>query len=125
MTCSGGFDTCNTILSRRQVLRKNFTDGEYFSSPNYYGRSSGGSSKLHLSDAYPGYFTQTLSNGIKLEATSTRRAGLERFTFPKGSGKPYLVLDLSNDLPFSFHGGNLTIDANAGRVMLGGLWQSR
>ena len=53
-----------------------------------------------LEDASPGYFTSTLNNDIKMEATSTRRAGLERFTFPRGS-KPYFVLDLSNDLPAS------------------------
>ena len=51
-------------------------------------------------DAAPGYFTSTLNNDIKMEATSTRRAGLELFTFPKGS-KPYFVLDLANDLPAS------------------------
>ena len=48
-----------------------------------------------FTDAYPGYFSLTLDNDIQMEATSTRRAGLERFTFPKGS-TPYFVLDLAN-----------------------------
>lgn len=74
--------------------------------------------------ASPGYFAQTLDNGIKMEATSTRRAGLERFTFPKGS-KPYFVLDLANDLPASFAGGRMDIDPVKGRITLGGLWGSR
>ena len=59
-----------------------------------------------------------------MEATATRRAGLERFTFPSGS-KPYFVLDLANDLPESFAGGQLTIDPEKGRITIGGRWRSR
>lgn len=59
-----------------------------------------------------------------MEATATRRAGLERFTFPTGS-KPYFVLDLANDLPASFAGGTLDIDPDAGRIKLGGSYGSR
>ena len=59
-----------------------------------------------------------------MEATATRRAGLERFTFPAGV-KPYFVLDLANDLPNSFAGGILDIDAGKGRITIGGLWGSR
>ena len=59
-----------------------------------------------------------------MEATATRRAGLERFTFPSGS-KPYFVLDLANDLPVSFKGGRLTIDPEKGRITIGGRWGSR
>ena len=75
-------------------------------------------------DASPGYFSLTLDNDIKMEATATRRAGLERFTFPPGS-KPYFVLDLSNDLPRSFAGGQLNIDPQQGRITIGGKWGSR
>jgi len=59
-----------------------------------------------------------------MEATATRRAGLERFTFPDGS-KPYFVLDLANDLPASFAGGSLNIDPAKGRITIGGRWGSR
>ena len=59
-----------------------------------------------------------------MEATATRRAGLERFTFPSGS-KPYFVLDLANDLQESFQGGQLTIDPDKGRITIGGRWGSR
>ena len=59
-----------------------------------------------------------------MEATATRRAGLERFTFPSGS-KPYFVLDLANDLPVSFKGGQLTIDPEKGRITIGGRWGPR
>ncbi|KAI0630406.1 glycoside hydrolase family 92 protein [Trametes polyzona] len=100
MVCPGGFDTCPVTLAARERFRKNNTD-----------------------DASPGYFSQTLDNGIKMEATSTRRAGLERFTFPKGS-KPYFVLDLANDLPASFAGGRMDIDPEKGRITMGGLWGS-
>lgn len=75
-------------------------------------------------DASPGYFAQTLDNNIKMEATATRRAGLERFTFPTGA-KPYFVLDLANDLPNSFAGGTLNIDPGKGRITIGGQWGSR
>lgn len=76
------------------------------------------------SDATPGYFSLTLNNSIQMEATATRRAGLERFTFPANS-QPYFVLDLANDLPASFNGGELTIDPTQGRIMIGGQWGSR
>ena len=59
-----------------------------------------------------------------MEATSTRRAGLERFTFPNGN-TPFFTLDLANDLPRSFKGGNMTIDPVAGRITIGGFWGSR
>lgn len=100
LLCPGGFNTCTTILAARQRLRKPNTD-----------------------DASPGYFAQTLDNNIKMEATATRRAGLERFTFPAGS-KPYFVLDLANDLPNSFAGGEMNIDPEKGRITLGGKWGS-
>ncbi|KIP11580.1 glycoside hydrolase family 92 protein [Phlebiopsis gigantea 11061_1 CR5-6] len=100
LLCPGGFDTCTTSLDARQRFRKNNTD-----------------------NASPGYFSLTLDNDIQMEATSTRRAGLERFTFPKNS-KPYFVLDLANDLPGTFAGGTLDIDSHSGRITLGGLWGS-
>ncbi|EJD03194.1 glycoside hydrolase family 92 protein [Fomitiporia mediterranea MF3/22] len=101
LLCPRGFHTCTTLLTARERFRKNNTD-----------------------DASPGYFAQTLDNNIKMEATSTRRAGLERFTFPKGS-KPYFALDLANDLPASFAGGTMDLDPEKGRVTIGGFWGSR
>ncbi|OAX37357.1 glycoside hydrolase family 92 protein [Rhizopogon vinicolor AM-OR11-026] len=100
LLCPGGFDTCTTRLAARETYRMNDTD-----------------------DAYPGYFSLTLDNGIKMEATSTRRAGLERFTFPQG-WKPYFVIDLANDLPASFAGGILNIDPVNSRITIGGHWGS-
>ncbi|KAJ7105408.1 glycoside hydrolase family 92 protein [Mycena crocata] len=100
LLCPNGFDTCATSLNRRQRLRK-----------------------LNTDLASPGYFAQTLDNNIKMEATATRRAGLERFTFPSGS-KPYFVLDLANDLPNSFAGGSMNIDPTKGQITIGGSWGS-
>ncbi|KAF7289322.1 Glycoside hydrolase family 92 protein [Mycena indigotica] len=100
LLCPGGFDTCTTRLAARQRKRKPNTDV-----------------------ASPGYFAQTLDNGLRMEATATRRAGLERFTFPANS-KPYFVLDLANDLPASFAGGSLDIDPDKGRITIGGRWGS-
>ncbi|KAG2125085.1 hypothetical protein DEU56DRAFT_962853 [Suillus clintonianus] len=57
-------------------------------------------------DAYPGYFSLNLDNDIKIEAMSTRRAGLERFTFPRGS-KPVIG------------GGTLDINPENGRITIG------
>ncbi|KAI0916410.1 hypothetical protein AcW1_008859 [Taiwanofungus camphoratus] len=100
LMCPDGFYSCTVRLDERERYRKNNTD-----------------------EAYPGYFAQTLDNDIKMEATSTRRAGLERFTFPNGA-KPYFTLDLANDLPQSFAGGSLYIDPVLGRIIIGGLWGS-
>ncbi|KAG5641847.1 hypothetical protein DXG03_004106 [Asterophora parasitica] len=122
LLCPNGFDTCTTTLAARQRLRKPSTDGESILSR----RESQGqllSIWMRPSDASPGYFAQTLDNDIKMEATPTRRAGLERFTFPVGS-KPYFVLDLANDLPVSFAGGMLNIDPDKGRITIGGRWGS-
>ena len=121
LLCPGGFITCTTTLAARERLRK----------PDSDGMSSLECAcdilccwTLGAIDASPGYFSLTLNNSIKMEATATRRAGLERFTFPSGS-KPYFVLDLANDLPGSFKGGQLTIDPDKGRITIGGRWGSR
>ncbi|KAL5484942.1 hypothetical protein ACEPAI_7584 [Sanghuangporus weigelae] len=99
LLCPDDFRSCTTRLAARERFRKNVTD-----------------------DAYPGYFAITMDNEIKMEATSTRRAGLERFSFPPGS-KPYFVLDLANDIPASFVGGTMEFDPEAGRVTIGGFWE--
>jgi len=59
-----------------------------------------------------------------MEATSTRRAALERSTFQQG-WKPYFAIDLANGLPASFAGGTLDIDPENGHITIGGHWCSR
>ncbi|KAF9261279.1 hypothetical protein L218DRAFT_1046753 [Marasmius fiardii PR-910] len=73
--------------------------------------------------ARPGYFTTTFVNGIKIETTSTRRAGLIKFSYPSISPQSpkHVVVDLSNDLQRSFHGGSIDIQTS-GRVKLGGTY---
>ncbi|KZT25871.1 glycoside hydrolase family 92 protein [Neolentinus lepideus HHB14362 ss-1] len=71
--------------------------------------------------ARPGYFTTTFTNNIKIETTSTRRAGLIRFTFPE-EATTFVVVDLTNDLQRSFEGGSITIDAQSGTILLGGTY---
>ncbi|KAI0339451.1 hypothetical protein BDW22DRAFT_1336332 [Trametopsis cervina] len=71
--------------------------------------------------ASPGYFTSAFTNGIKLEATSTRRAGLIRFTYPS-SVEPSVVVDIANDLQRSFQGGSVNIDRSQARVTLSGTY---
>ena len=77
-----------------------------------------------ITDASPGYFSLTMENDIKMEVTSTRRAGIERFTFP-AAVKPYFVMDLSNDLPMSWGGGEMNIFPNNGTIQFGGRWKPR
>ncbi|KAJ7750399.1 glycosyl hydrolase family 92-domain-containing protein [Mycena maculata] len=89
------FASCPVDINVRAALRANNTDA-----------------------ATPGYFTSTFVNNIKLETTSTRRAGLIRFTYPT-TGPNFVVIDLTNDLGRSFSGGTLSI-APAGRVQLSG-----
>ncbi|MBW0562385.1 hypothetical protein O181_102100, partial [Austropuccinia psidii MF-1] len=64
------------------------------------------------------------SNKMKFEATSTRRAGIERFGFSDPNTHPYFVIDLASDMANSFYGGNLTIDPQRGTLKLGGVWGS-
>ncbi|KAK0242060.1 glycoside hydrolase family 92 protein [Armillaria nabsnona] len=98
LLCPGGYQTCTTHFDKRLRSRLPNTD-----------------------EATPGYFALTLDNNITMEATATRRAGLERFTFPSGS-KPYFVIDLANDNAGTFAGGSMDIDPKKGRITIGGHW---
>ncbi|GLB41005.1 putative glycoside hydrolase family 92 protein [Lyophyllum shimeji] len=71
--------------------------------------------------ARPGYFTTRFINDIKTETTSTRRAGLIKFTYPAAdiSATNHVVVDLTNDLQRSFEGGDIDVSPS-GRVKLGG-----
>ncbi|KAJ3766792.1 glycosyl hydrolase family 92-domain-containing protein [Lentinula raphanica] len=72
--------------------------------------------------ASPGYFSTTFVSGIKIETTSTRRAGLIRFIFPAESSSNttnYVVVDLTNDLGRSFSGGSISLTSE-GHVELAG-----
>jgi hypothetical protein len=71
--------------------------------------------------ARPGYFTTKFVNNIQTETTSTRRAGLIRFTYPLVPASPinHVVVDLTNDLGRSFEGGSIAV-SSSGRVKLSG-----
>ncbi|KAK7436692.1 hypothetical protein VKT23_018947 [Stygiomarasmius scandens] len=71
--------------------------------------------------ATPGYFTTKFTNDIQIETTSTRRAGLIRFTFPETSQSNHVVVDLAHDLGRSFSGGTISMNSN-GRVELSGIY---
>ncbi|KAI0690299.1 glycosyl hydrolase family 92-domain-containing protein [Cytidiella melzeri] len=93
------FTSCHVALNARETLRAAGADA-----------------------ASPGYFTTTFTNGIKIEATSTRRAGLIRFSYPS-STQPSVVIDLANDLQRSFQGGgSVNINATEARVTLSGTY---
>ncbi|KAL1718177.1 glycoside hydrolase family 92 protein [Schizophyllum commune] len=76
--------------------------------------------RIEGDSASPGYFTSTLTTGVQIETISTRRAGLIRFTYPSSSNSTHVVVDLTNDLQRSFHGGSLSLDPGAGRIELEG-----
>ncbi|KAG9221214.1 hypothetical protein CCMSSC00406_0007388 [Pleurotus cornucopiae] len=69
--------------------------------------------------ASPGYFATQFVNGIKIETTSTRRAGLIRFTYPLAQVN-HVVIDLTNDLQRSFEGGSISISPSDQTIKLGG-----
>ncbi|KAF8193001.1 glycosyl hydrolase family 92-domain-containing protein [Pholiota molesta] len=94
------FTSCPVSLQARSTLRQ-------------FGSAS--------DSASPGYFSTTLVSGIEIEATSTRRAGLIRFTFPAFTTPTtnHIVVDLTNDLQRSFQGGSISISPNS-RIMLSG-----
>lgn len=79
--------------------------------------------------ATPGYFTLTLNNSIKMEASSSRRAGLLRYTFPAsitegGILQPHIVQDWTNDAPGRFRGGTIDFDPDQGRILINGSFGS-
>lgn len=138
--CADGFDSCITNLNNRlkyryvlcncslfifQKLSRTFTAKTTLivGEPRTCNLKDKHELMFFL-DASPGYFALTLENDIKMEATSTRRAGIERFTFPTGV-KPYFVMDLSNDLPASWGGGVMDIFPDNGTIQFGGRWKPR
>ncbi|KGE15296.1 GH92 family glycosyl hydrolase [Sphingobacterium deserti] len=46
--------------------------------------------------AQPGYYKVKLENGIQAELTSTERVGFHQYTFPSGTTKPTIRLDLDH-----------------------------
>ncbi|KAL9939006.1 hypothetical protein V8E36_001819 [Tilletia maclaganii] len=79
--------------------------------------------------AWPGYFSTTLDNDIVMEATTTRRAGLQRYTFPKqlldsAQSLPHLIFDWVRDNPKTWAGGDMTFDYQKGRIMMHSTWYS-
>ena len=61
MLCPGGFETCKVTLLARERFRKNNTDGMQMTLTLRFQFNID-----PLSDASPGYFTQTLDNDIKV-----------------------------------------------------------
>lgn len=106
--CSNdNFDLCPVLLDDRKRWREKGKDA-----------------------ASPGYFTTTLNNSVQLETTSTRRAGLLRYTWSQkqlskqNSKTPFVVFDWTDDLPGSFSGGEMDIDPEKGRITMNGTFKS-
>ena len=60
----------------------------------------------------PGYYAVTLSDGIRVELTSSRRAAIFRFTFAEGQD-PVLLLDLDHRLEGEITAADVSLDAAA------------
>ncbi|TFK31528.1 glycoside hydrolase family 92 protein [Crucibulum laeve] len=95
--CSS-FDKCATSLDGRKTLRKVLPNG------------------LPDDFASPGYFSSNLSNSIRVELTSTRRAALHRYTFPAGTTHPRIVVDITNDGQRSSTNPVMTLDPDTAEV---------
>ncbi|KAG6841013.1 hypothetical protein C0991_002643 [Blastosporella zonata] len=95
--CSS-FETCQTSLNSRKILRKVLPDG----SPDDF--------------ASPGYFSTNLTNALRVELTATRRTALHRYTFPPGTTNPRIMLDLTNDGQHSSTDPVLTLDPDTGKL---------
>ncbi|KAG5640175.1 hypothetical protein DXG03_000730, partial [Asterophora parasitica] len=95
--CSS-FEKCPTSLNSRKILRKILPNG----SPDDF--------------ASPGYFSTNLTNSIRVELTATRRTALHRYTFPAGTSRPRILVDLTNDGQRSGHNPNLTLDPQTAKV---------
>jgi putative alpha-1,2-mannosidase len=65
--------------------------------------------------AEPGYFSLKLDSGIRADITVSEHAGLFRFTFPEDSGRPLILLDLT-DLWKSRQNASISVDADSGRL---------
>ncbi|CAD6901516.1 unnamed protein product, partial [Tilletia controversa] len=64
-----------------------------------------------------------------METTTTRRAGLQRYTFDhktlaSANSLPHLVFDWTRDNPSSWAGGTIDFDYQKGRIMMNGSWYS-
>ncbi|PHH86717.1 hypothetical protein CDD83_9851 [Cordyceps sp. RAO-2017] len=67
--------------------------------------------------AVPGYFGVTLSNGPKVEMTTTHHTSLFRFTFEAGRGsKPLILQDLTDLSDSRQDNGTIIVDAVKGRM---------
>ncbi|OBZ76244.1 hypothetical protein A0H81_02953 [Grifola frondosa] len=100
-SCGDGntFEECPTSIASRKVLRKVLPDG----SPD--------------DAAEPGYFSTNLSTGVRVELTATRRAALHRYTFPRHSTRPRLVVDITNDGQRSSTDPIMELDSSSARVI--------
>ncbi|KIJ55604.1 glycoside hydrolase family 92 protein [Sphaerobolus stellatus SS14] len=103
--CFGGLVRCRCSINERKVARKLRKDG------------------LADDEGSPGYFATNLTNNVRVELTTTRRAALHRYTFPVATESPRILLDLSNDGQGSNTDPKATIDPKTGRVTGGGRFQ--
>ncbi|KAH9033368.1 glycoside hydrolase family 92 protein [Lactarius pseudohatsudake] len=105
--CSS-FETCPTSINDRKISRTLRTDG----SPEDF--------------ASPGYFSTSLSSGVQVGLTATRRTSLQRYTFPPNAHGllPRINVDIADDGQQSSLSPTITIDPSTGRVTGGSNFQA-
>ncbi|CUA70386.1 putative glycosidase Rv0584 [Rhizoctonia solani] len=92
------FGECPTSINGRKLRRQALKDG---SLPDI---------------AEPGYFATSLVSGVGVELAATRRAALHRYTFPKNSKEPRILVDITNDGQQSATNPFTLIDPTTGRT---------
>uniref|UniRef100_A0A0W0FVN3 Glycoside hydrolase family 92 protein n=1 Tax=Moniliophthora roreri TaxID=221103 RepID=A0A0W0FVN3_MONRR len=98
------FEECPTSLDSRKMPRKILRDGR----PDDF--------------ASPGYFSTNLSNTLRVELTATSRAALHRYTFPKNTTLPRILVDITNDGIRSSTNQELILDEKTARVKGGAMF---
>ncbi|KAI9437962.1 glycoside hydrolase family 92 protein [Lactarius indigo] len=94
--CSS-FETCPTSIDDRKIPR---------------------ALRSRRTSRLPGYFSSTLSSGVQVRLTATRRTSLQRYTFPPNA---HGLLPRINQ---SSQGPTITIDPSTGRVTGGSSFQA-
>ncbi|KAN0133092.1 Glycosyl hydrolase family 92 domain containing protein, partial [Lactarius tabidus] len=109
--CSS-FETCPTSIDARKIARMLQTLTGSTGSPDDF--------------ATPGYFTTTLTTGVQVRLTATRRASLQWYTFPPNVHGllPRINVDITNDGQRSSWRPTISIDPTTGRVTGGSSFQA-
>jgi len=83
-----GIPDYSDILLIPQMGKANLVPG--FKKKGGYGASF----KHENETASPGFYSVLLDNGIQVKLSATEHCGIHQYTFPKGKGKKFIIIDL-------------------------------